>query len=492
MAGRERSQRRERALEVGEARPGVAVVGPEAGEIDVGEIEHVVGLDPEERVAACVPGCVQHADAHAAAEIEDVAVAERLRVGPRDEVELLDDSLAEGGLHRLGIAVDRHHGVERTDAGQIRFVQMPGHAGEEVVAGDVVLVAMAVERRGPRAGSACARATRPSPGSITTVSSAPCTSSELPCGYLPPRAPKRTVTEPMRRSRRASPMGAPRYRASATGAICRRSSHAANAADEPGAAPRCGAPRARGHRLRVVPRADRRPAASAQTLAVATDSARRALAVFAATTLANHCGHARRRVASGAPLQALRPAEARRDPRGRGRGRDGCFCAAPHAHREPREVGRAERRRLDLRRAPHLASQGIREGGDEGSLRARPPSTRSGPGGSASASHDVGAALCDAFEHRAHDVLGACAARQAEYDRARAAVEPRRAEPLQCRHAHDAFGRRRARGDRIEVAGARRAVRDRRSHSIAAPAVMTVPSRQNARPRAASSQSASG
>jgi hypothetical protein len=35
--------------------------------------------------------------------------------------------------------------VERTDAGKIRFVQMPGHGGKQVVAGDVVFVAVAVD-----------------------------------------------------------------------------------------------------------------------------------------------------------------------------------------------------------------------------------------------------------------------------------------------------------------------------------------------------------
>ena len=38
---------RERALEVLERRPGVAVVGAEAREVDVAEVEHVVGLDVE-------------------------------------------------------------------------------------------------------------------------------------------------------------------------------------------------------------------------------------------------------------------------------------------------------------------------------------------------------------------------------------------------------------------------------------------------------------
>ena len=70
----------ERALEVLERRPGVAVVGPEAREVDVAEVQHVVGLDVEDGVAAGVPGRVDRADADAA-QVEHVAVGEAARVG---------------------------------------------------------------------------------------------------------------------------------------------------------------------------------------------------------------------------------------------------------------------------------------------------------------------------------------------------------------------------------------------------------------------------
>src|SRR4030095_5221857 len=79
----------ERALEVLERRPGVAVVGTEAREVDVAQVEHVVRLDVEERMAARVPGRVQHPDAHAT-QVEHVAVVEGERVRPRREVALLD------------------------------------------------------------------------------------------------------------------------------------------------------------------------------------------------------------------------------------------------------------------------------------------------------------------------------------------------------------------------------------------------------------------
>ena len=65
-----------------------------------------------------------------------------------------------------------------------------GHVAVQEAAGEVVLVAVAVQHavdarplgRGPRA-------TSPSDGSITTDSFAPRTTSELPCGYFPRRSP---------------------------------------------------------------------------------------------------------------------------------------------------------------------------------------------------------------------------------------------------------------------------------------------------------------
>src|SRR4030095_15807595 len=84
----------ERALEVLERRPGVAVVGAEAREVDVPQVEHVVRLAVAERVAAGVAGRMDDAHAHAA-QVEDVAVGEGERVGARRVVELLDDHALE-------------------------------------------------------------------------------------------------------------------------------------------------------------------------------------------------------------------------------------------------------------------------------------------------------------------------------------------------------------------------------------------------------------
>src|SRR4030095_13626978 len=104
VARRESRQRGERALEVGEIRPRVAVVGPEAREVDVAEIELALALETEERVATRVSGRVERADAHAAAELEHVAVAEGQGVGPRLVVEVFDDDPAERRVHRLRVS----------------------------------------------------------------------------------------------------------------------------------------------------------------------------------------------------------------------------------------------------------------------------------------------------------------------------------------------------------------------------------------------------
>ncbi len=159
---RNSSSRASRAAMTG--RPRVAVVGAEAREVDVAEIEDVLGLDVEEAVAARVAGGVD--DAHpAAAELEDVAVTERRRVRPRRVVELLEHGAAKHDVDRRRHAVDRHHRVDRPESGQVGLVEMPRHVGEEVVPGDVVLVAVAVQyavdaRERRRVGSVAGRRRR--------------------------------------------------------------------------------------------------------------------------------------------------------------------------------------------------------------------------------------------------------------------------------------------------------------------------------------------
>ena len=84
---------RQARLEVLEVAPHVAVVRAEAGEVDVGEEEHLA-VDTEAAVAAGVAGEVHGLDGRAA-EIEDVAVAEAGGIGARRVVEHLDDVLGE-------------------------------------------------------------------------------------------------------------------------------------------------------------------------------------------------------------------------------------------------------------------------------------------------------------------------------------------------------------------------------------------------------------
>ena len=203
--------------------------------------------------------------------------------------------------------------------------------------------------------SACGRrvAARPAaePGSIKTLSSAPRTSSELPCGYLPPRAPKSTVTDPIRRSGRTSlttRTTVPRFRRA-------RSLRGRNMA-----------PRPQPHTTPVRTRSARRLRPSCAPGAVSpiccTGARRgrvdqpRALRALFATAIAQGRALATRVAARALdralPARAIRQsfvvATLRREAGRRRRGRDGLFRAAPDTGRESREESGAERRRLGL------------------------------------------------------------------------------------------------------------------------------------------------
>lgn len=111
MPGAQRSKHGERALEILEIRPGISVVGPEAREVDVGQVQQVIWFDPEEAVPPRMTRCVQHADPDPP-EVEDVPVAEGHRVGTRDVVEILEEDAPELAEERLRVAIDRHHAIE--------------------------------------------------------------------------------------------------------------------------------------------------------------------------------------------------------------------------------------------------------------------------------------------------------------------------------------------------------------------------------------------
>ena len=168
----------EAGLEVVEVAPHVAVVRPEAGEVDVGQEEHPVA-DPEAAVAAGVPGQVDGLDRGAAAEVEDVAVGEAGGIGPRRVVEVLDDLGGELVVERQ--AVHGHQALEAVDAGEVLGVDVDRGVGEQPVAGDVVLVAVAVDH-GVDGHRRAARSTTVIDGSMMSVSARPLTSSELPDG----------------------------------------------------------------------------------------------------------------------------------------------------------------------------------------------------------------------------------------------------------------------------------------------------------------------
>lgn len=67
-------------VELVEVGPGIAVVGAEAGQVDVGQKEHVV--DDQTGMASGMSWQVQRLDGYAAAEIEDVPLFEPFGIGP--------------------------------------------------------------------------------------------------------------------------------------------------------------------------------------------------------------------------------------------------------------------------------------------------------------------------------------------------------------------------------------------------------------------------
>src|SRR5262245_47974073 len=112
-------------------------------------------------MATRVAGRVDGPDTDAP-QVEDVAVGVATGVRTRDEVEAIDHDAGEVGTRRTLEAVDLHEAVERSHAGEIGLGQMPGRGRVEMVPGDVVLVAMAVEhavrtRRAPRSPDECER-----------------------------------------------------------------------------------------------------------------------------------------------------------------------------------------------------------------------------------------------------------------------------------------------------------------------------------------------
>ena len=105
----------QRLLEVVEAAEHVAVVGPEAGEIDIGQEEHPAG-DAEPAVTGGVPRKVHGLDGDAA-EVPDMPVLEGERVGSGAVVELGQQGVAEvlAGVTVEPVPVE--HAVDRVSPG---------------------------------------------------------------------------------------------------------------------------------------------------------------------------------------------------------------------------------------------------------------------------------------------------------------------------------------------------------------------------------------
>jgi hypothetical protein len=84
-------------------------------------------------------------------QIEAVPVLEADRIGSRHEVKTLLDHTPPLRGNWAGVAVDRHHGIDRSDSGQILLVQVARHLGKQEVGGNVIFMAVAqketVDRR---------------------------------------------------------------------------------------------------------------------------------------------------------------------------------------------------------------------------------------------------------------------------------------------------------------------------------------------------------
>ena len=137
-------------LEIFQIRPGIAVIGPEACEFDISEVEQAslgacfVPFHHQAAVASGMPRGVVRSHAHAA-EIEDGAVGVGLGIGSRGVVEVLDQDAAKRAVDGLAVCVDGHHVVEGVESGPVEFVDMDRDLGKEREARGVVFVAMREE-----------------------------------------------------------------------------------------------------------------------------------------------------------------------------------------------------------------------------------------------------------------------------------------------------------------------------------------------------------
>ena len=133
----------QRVFEFSEIRPGVPVVRPEAGQVDVAKEQYAVGLDHEGAVTPGMAGRVNHPHRDAAAEIEQVAVPERHGVRPG----LVEERRPQVPSVLLATfrfdPEDVEEAVEVEQAGQILLVNVDRGVPEQRQRRGVILMAVA-------------------------------------------------------------------------------------------------------------------------------------------------------------------------------------------------------------------------------------------------------------------------------------------------------------------------------------------------------------
>ena len=132
-------------LELLETAEDVAVVGPKAGEVDVGEEEHTLG-DPQPAMACSVAGQMHRLDRYAT-EIPHGAVGVALGIRTRLVVELLEVLLLEVGmLFRRGFG-ERHQRLNAASDREVIVMDVDPGIGERTIPGDVVFMSVTVDHR---------------------------------------------------------------------------------------------------------------------------------------------------------------------------------------------------------------------------------------------------------------------------------------------------------------------------------------------------------
>lgn len=133
-----------RSLEILETGPSVTIIRPEAREVDIAQKQHIIRLDVKAAVAPGVARCVDYMNAHLT-EVKDVTTAESMRVRPRSKMKVFNHYPLPNRANRLGKTVHAHEGVKGRNSSEVGFVDMHRFVGKQMVAGNMILVEMAVQ-----------------------------------------------------------------------------------------------------------------------------------------------------------------------------------------------------------------------------------------------------------------------------------------------------------------------------------------------------------